>query len=59
MSPSDRVFEEYRPVLARLAYRMLGSITDTDDVLQEAYLRHGRATVELRWSRRARISLQS
>ena len=39
MSPSDPVFEEYRPVLARLAYRMLGSITDTDDVLQEAYLR--------------------
>ncbi len=39
MSPSDPVFEEYRPVLARLAYRMLGSITDTDDILQEAYLR--------------------
>src|SRR5262245_42730180 len=39
MSDVDPVFEEYRPSLARLAYRMLGSLADADDVLQEAYLR--------------------
>jgi RNA polymerase sigma-70 factor (ECF subfamily) len=39
MSEADRMFEEHRPVLARLAYRMLGSLSDADDVLQEAYLR--------------------
>jgi RNA polymerase sigma-70 factor (ECF subfamily) len=32
-------FEEYRPMLSRLAYRMLGSLPDADDVVQDAYLR--------------------
>lgn len=35
-------FEEQREYLSRLAYRMLGSLTDADDVLQEAYLRWSR-----------------
>ena len=35
-------FEEQRPGLARLAYRMLGSRADADDVLQEAYVRWAR-----------------
>lgn len=39
MSESDAVFEEHRPMLTRLAYRMLGSLADADDVLQESYLR--------------------
>jgi RNA polymerase sigma-70 factor (ECF subfamily) len=39
MRPSDAVFEEYRPTLASLAYRMLGSLPDADDVMQDAYLR--------------------
>jgi len=39
MSQSDPIFEEWRPALARLAYRMLGSLSDADDVMQEAYLR--------------------
>ena len=38
----DPDFEEQRPTLQRLAYRMLGSLTDADDVLQEAYLRWSR-----------------
>ena len=39
MPDADRTFEEHRPALGRLAYRMLGSLSDADDVLQEAYLR--------------------
>lgn len=36
-------FETYRPMLFGLAYRMLGSAMEAEDVLQEAYLR-SRAT---------------
>lgn len=39
MRPPDPAFEEHRPALERLAYRMLGSLSDADDVMQEAYLR--------------------
>jgi len=39
MPDIDPVFEEHRPGLTRLAYRMLGSLADADDVLQDAYLR--------------------
>jgi RNA polymerase sigma-70 factor, ECF subfamily len=50
MADPDSVFEEQRPQLARLAYRMLGSRADADDVLQEAYLR---------WTRAERSEIQS
>lgn len=33
------VFENLRPRLTRLAYRMLGSLTEAEDVVQDAYLR--------------------
>lgn len=46
----DAVFEEHRPALHRLAYRMLGSLADADDVLQEAYLR---------WTRGDRANVES
>lgn len=36
-------FEAQRPRLRRLAYRMLGSLTDADDVVQDAWLRWTRA----------------
>jgi RNA polymerase sigma-70 factor, ECF subfamily len=37
-----KVFEDLRPRLAGLAYRMTGSLSDADDVLQEAWLRWSR-----------------
>ena len=46
----DPVFEEHRRGLERLAYRMLGSLADADDVLQDAYLR---------WSRTDHSEVQS
>jgi RNA polymerase sigma-70 factor (ECF subfamily) len=39
------VFEEHRPVLTGVAYRMLGRVADAEDVVQEAWLR---------WSAKAR-----
>jgi RNA polymerase sigma-70 factor (ECF subfamily) len=48
MRPADAAFEEHRPALARLAYRMLGSLADAEDIVQDAYLRwtrEDRATV--------------
>ncbi|MGH9096217.1 MAG: sigma-70 family RNA polymerase sigma factor [Acidimicrobiales bacterium] len=36
-------FEEHRPRLRAVAYKMLGSLTETDDALQDAWLRVSRA----------------
>jgi RNA polymerase sigma-70 factor (ECF subfamily) len=33
------VFQEYRPLLFSLAYRMIGSAAEAEDILQDAYLR--------------------
>lgn len=33
------VFEEHRPVLMGVAYRMLGRVADAEDIVQEAWLR--------------------
>ncbi|WP_318217607.1 RNA polymerase sigma factor SigJ [Streptomyces sp. SCL15-6] len=40
---STDVFEEHRPVLLGVAYRMLGRLADAEDVVQEAWLRWSRA----------------
>lgn len=37
--PSPDPFEELRSLLFGIAYRMLGSVTDAEDLVQEAYLR--------------------
>ena len=37
---------EHRPLLFAIAYRMLGSVADAEDVLQEAFLRWHRALAE-------------
>ncbi|HEX2090754.1 MAG TPA: RNA polymerase sigma-70 factor [Longimicrobiaceae bacterium] len=33
------VFEAYRPLMLSIAYRMLGSVADAEDVVQDAYVR--------------------
>ncbi|MEV6701165.1 RNA polymerase sigma-70 factor [Streptomyces sp. NPDC051453] len=37
------VFEEHRPVLMGVAYRMLGRVADAEDVVQDAWLRWAQA----------------
>lgn len=36
---ATELFEEHRPVLIGVAYRMLGGVADAEDVVQEAWLR--------------------
>ena len=43
MLGSAEVFERHRPLLFSIAYRMLGTVVDAEDVVQEAYLRWSRA----------------
>jgi RNA polymerase sigma-70 factor (ECF subfamily) len=38
--PVAHAFEEYRSLLFAMAYRMLGSAMEAEDILQEAYLRY-------------------
>lgn len=42
-SPDLAVFEAERPRLHRLAYRMLGSVAEAEDVVQDAWIRWSRA----------------
>ena len=43
MSDERETFESLRPLLFAIAYRMLASVSDSEDVLQETYLRWRRA----------------
>ncbi|KAA1178539.1 sigma-70 family RNA polymerase sigma factor [Rhizobium tropici] len=38
-TPTDPIFSELRPRLVRLAYRMLGSVADAEDIVQDTWLR--------------------
>lgn len=42
------VFHEYRPLLRSIAYRMLGSLADAEDILQDAYIRWQESTTAAR-----------
>ncbi|RMG72090.1 MAG: RNA polymerase sigma-70 factor, partial [Chloroflexi bacterium] len=39
MKNPTETFETYRPLLFSIAYRMLGSVMEAEDIVQEAYLR--------------------
>lgn len=48
MEGTPDVFESHRQTLQRLAYRMLGSVSDAEDAVQDAFLRwHGRRDREI------------
>ncbi len=42
MTPEEQ-FDEYRPLLFGIAYRMLGSVMDAEDIVQDAFLRWQKA----------------
>ena len=46
MNDRVAVFNEHRPRLYGIAYRMLGTRADAEDIVQEAYLRWHRADIE-------------
>src|SRR5688572_5285152 len=49
LTDTAAAFEEHRGRIWRVAYRMLGSRAEADDVVQEAYLRwHGTSREEIR-----------
>jgi len=52
----SEVFNQHRPLLFSIAYRMLGSIMDAEDILQEAFLRWSGATWEQVQSPKAYLS---
>jgi Sigma-70 region 2 len=35
-------YTEYRPLMFSIAYRMTGSVSDAEDIVQEAFLRVGK-----------------
>ena len=39
-------FEDLRPLLFSIAYRMLGSVAEAEDIVQDAFVRYQRASVE-------------
>ncbi len=53
MDPTLALFEGHRPLLFGIAYRMLGSVADAEDLVQESYLRWQKAAGETIRSPRA------
>ena len=50
------LFETYRPLMFSIAYRMLGSATEAEDIVQETYLRYHSVPLETITSPRALLS---
>lgn len=46
LDPNLATFEQHRPLLFGIAYRMLGSVADAEDIVQESYLRWQQAAAE-------------
>jgi RNA polymerase sigma-70 factor (TIGR02957 family) len=42
-STDTETYESLRPLLFSIAYRMVGSVSEAEDIVQEAFLRHHRA----------------
>ncbi|MFD1952646.1 sigma-70 family RNA polymerase sigma factor [Paenibacillus thailandensis] len=45
---TEKMYRAYRPMLFSLAYRMLGSVTDAEDIVHEAFMAVGRLEPETR-----------
>ena len=41
--PEESAFQSLRPLMFAIAYRMLGRVTEAEDIVQEAFLRYHRA----------------
>lgn len=46
MKPVAEAYEDLRPLLFSIAYRMLGSVAEAEDIVQEAFLRYHRVLSE-------------
>ena len=44
---TEEVFSELRPLLLAIAYRILGSVSEAEDIVQEAFLRYQACPVPL------------
>ncbi|MBW7881379.1 MAG: RNA polymerase sigma-70 factor [Caldilineaceae bacterium] len=56
MNDNSSVFEQYRSLLFSIAYRMLGSVMEAEDIVQESYLRFAAADLDSVVSPKALLS---
>jgi RNA polymerase sigma-70 factor (ECF subfamily) len=59
MSDSERLLDQLRPAAFAIAYQMLGSVSEAEDVVQEALLRVRQALDRSFGSTRLRCSASS